>query len=159
MSPVSPIWPAPAPLACSFYNFGGTKGHVEMMRKEFVDRRGWLDDTQFTEVYRYANAIPGPTGMQMVATLGTLWLGTYLGGILMLFFFMLPGCLSVYFVARFVESVGQNDFFSFNTQWFTEFGPQIPTDEKASTFSQAVVGAVAAAPAYALLYSFAHAQN
>ncbi|CAI7836576.1 unnamed protein product, partial [Closterium sp. NIES-53] len=38
-----------------FYNFGGTKGHVEMMRKEFVDRRGWLDDTQFTEVYRYAN--------------------------------------------------------------------------------------------------------
>ncbi|CAI5525756.1 unnamed protein product [Closterium sp. Naga37s-1] len=129
------------------------------MRKEFVDRRGWLDDSQFTEVYRYANAIPGPTGMQMVATLGTLWLGTYLGGILMLFFYMLPGCLSVYFVARFVEGVGQNDFFSFNTQWFTEFGPQIPSDEKASTFSQAVVGAVAAAPAYALLYSFAHAQN
>ncbi|CAI5957049.1 unnamed protein product [Closterium sp. NIES-64] len=142
-----------------FYNFGGTKGHVEMMRKEFVDRRGWLDDSQFTEVYRYANAIPGPTGMQMVATLGTLWLGTYLGGILMLFFYMLPGCLSVYFVARFVEGVGQNDFFSFNTQWFTEFGPQIPSDEKASTFSQAVVGAVAAAPAYALLYSFAHVQN
>ncbi|CAI5482912.1 unnamed protein product, partial [Closterium sp. Yama58-4] len=72
---------------------------------------------------------------------------------------MLPGCLSVYFLSRFVEGVGQNDFFSFNTQWFTEFGPQIPSDEKASTFSQAVVGAVAAAPAYALLYSFAHAQN
>ncbi|GJP47460.1 hypothetical protein CLOM_g6645 [Closterium sp. NIES-68] len=142
-----------------FYNFGGSKGHIEMMRKEFVDRRGWLDDNQFAEVYRYANAIPGPTGMQMVATLGTLWLGTYLGGILMLFIFMLPGCVSIYFVARFVEVVGQNDFFSFNAQWFTEFGPQIPPDEKAATLSQAVVGVVAAAPAYALLYSFAHAQN
>ncbi|CAI5519393.1 unnamed protein product, partial [Closterium sp. Naga37s-1] len=102
---------------------------------------------------------PGPHGD---ADGGDTWhavVGHVPGGHLNAFLLHAAGMPFCLLCARFVESVGQNDFFSFNTQWFTEFGPQIPYDEKASTFSQAVVGAVAAAPAYALLYSFAHAQN
>jgi chromate transporter len=50
--------------------FGGPAVHVAMMRREVVERRGWLDQDQFAELFAACNLIPGPGSTQMALVLG-----------------------------------------------------------------------------------------
>ena len=50
--------------------FGGPAVHVALMRRELVDRRGWVDEATFRELFAACSVIPGPTSTQLALLLG-----------------------------------------------------------------------------------------
>ncbi|HLW60514.1 MAG TPA: chromate efflux transporter [bacterium] len=74
--------------------FGGPAAHVAMMRREVVDRRGWIGDQEFLDLFGAANLIPGPSSTEMAIFLGYVragWPALILAGTL----FILPAMLMV----------------------------------------------------------------
>ncbi len=69
--------PRPASLAALFRSFlaigmmsfcGGLTGWI---RRELVERRGWLDDTQFLSCYALSQLVPGATNVNLAVLIGT----------------------------------------------------------------------------------------
>jgi len=66
-------------------SFGGPIAHLGYFRREFVERRGWLDAPTFASIVAFCSVLPGPTssqvglliGMQRAGGWGALaaWLG------------------------------------------------------------------------------------
>ncbi|MEZ6036768.1 MAG: chromate efflux transporter [Planctomycetota bacterium] len=50
--------------------FGGPAAHVAMMRREVVERLGWLDERRFLDLLAAANVIPGPTSTELAIHIG-----------------------------------------------------------------------------------------
>jgi len=50
--------------------FGGPASHIAMMRRELVERRGWLSDTEFLDLLGASNVIPGPTSTEVAMYVG-----------------------------------------------------------------------------------------
>ena len=50
--------------------FGGPAAHIAMMRDEVVERRQWLTDAEFLDLYAATNLIPGPNSTEMAIHLG-----------------------------------------------------------------------------------------
>jgi chromate transporter len=50
--------------------FGGPAAHVAMMRQEVVQRRGWLTDQRFVDLFGACNLIPGPSSTELAIMLG-----------------------------------------------------------------------------------------
>jgi len=74
--------------------FGGAAGHVAMMRRELVERRRWLSEQDFLDLFGLMNLIPGPSSTELVIALGYSragWPALILGGGL----FILPAMLMV----------------------------------------------------------------
>ncbi len=74
--------------------FGGPAAHVAIMRHEIVERRKWVSEQEFLDLFGAANLIPGPTSTEMAIFLGYRrvgWMGLVLGGIC----FILPAMLIV----------------------------------------------------------------
>ena len=75
--------------------FGGPAAHVAMMRQELVERRHWLPDQEFLDLFGAANLIPGPSSTELAILLGYRragWRALILAGVL----FILPAMLLVY---------------------------------------------------------------
>lgn len=53
--------------------FGG--GLAAWTRREIVQRRGWLDDTQFLSGYALSQLVPGATNVNLAVFIGTLMRG------------------------------------------------------------------------------------
>ena len=51
-------------------SFGGPAAHLAVMRRELVERRGWLDEARFLDLIGAANLIPGPTSTEVVMHIG-----------------------------------------------------------------------------------------
>lgn len=63
--------------------FGGPAAHIAMLRREVVERRAWLDDTEFLELLGATSALPGPASTQMVIAVGRRragWRGLVVAG-------------------------------------------------------------------------------
>ncbi|HXZ12283.1 MAG TPA: chromate efflux transporter [Candidatus Sulfotelmatobacter sp.] len=74
--------------------FGGAAGHVAMMRRELVERRGWISQQDFLDLFGMMNLIPGPSSTELVIALGYSragWPALILAGGL----FILPAMLMV----------------------------------------------------------------
>ncbi|MDI3299497.1 MAG: chromate efflux transporter [Bacillota bacterium] len=74
--------------------FGGPAAHVALMRQEMVERRRWLGEQDFLDLFGAANLIPGPSSTEMAIFLGYAragWPGLLLAGGL----FILPAMLLV----------------------------------------------------------------
>ncbi|HET9001042.1 MAG TPA: chromate efflux transporter [bacterium] len=74
--------------------FGGPAAHIAMMRLEVVERRRWLSDQEFLDLFAAANLIPGPSSTEMAIFLGYVrvgWPGLILAGAL----FILPAMVMV----------------------------------------------------------------
>ena len=74
--------------------FGGPAAHVAMMRQEVVQRRRWLSDEAFLDLFAAANMIPGPSSTEMAIFLGYVragWPAMILAGGL----FILPAMIIV----------------------------------------------------------------
>jgi chromate transporter len=98
-------------------SFGGPLAHIGYFRREFVKRRGWLDDDAFAQIVAFCSILPGPTSSQVGMIVGTLrggWRGTlvaWLG-------FTLPSALAMGafgFAVRTIESTGSE------AAWFNGF--------------------------------------
>ena len=50
--------------------FGGPAAHVTLMRRMLVQRRHWLDDAQFFELFAACQLIPGPSSTELAVLLG-----------------------------------------------------------------------------------------
>jgi chromate transporter len=89
-------------------SFGGPLAHIGYFRREFVDRRGWLDDDAFAQIVAFCSILPGPTSSQVGMIVGTLrggWRGTLLAWA----GFTLPSALAMGafgFAVRALESTG-----------------------------------------------------
>lgn len=75
--------------------FGGPAAHIAMMRQEFVERRRWLTEQEFLDLFGAANLIPGPSSTELAILLGYRragWRALILAGAL----FILPAMLLVF---------------------------------------------------------------
>ena len=55
--------------------FGGPAAHIALMRREVVERRGWLTDAQLVDLIGVTNLIPGPNSTEMAMHVGRLRAG------------------------------------------------------------------------------------
>ncbi|MHB8575325.1 MAG: chromate efflux transporter [Dehalococcoidia bacterium] len=75
--------------------FGGPAAHVALMRREVVERLGWLPEQEFLDLFGAANLIPGPSSTELAIFLGYRRAGRIalvLAGVL----FILPAMLLVF---------------------------------------------------------------
>jgi chromate transporter len=81
-------------LKLGFLAYGGAAGHVAMMRRELVDRRKWISEQDFLDLFGIMNLIPGPSSTETVIALGYWragWPALILAGVL----FILPAMLMI----------------------------------------------------------------
>ena len=81
-------------LKLGFLAFGGAAGHVAMMRRELVDRRKWISEQDFFDLFGIMNLIPGPSSTETVIALGYWragWPALILAGVLLI----LPAMLMI----------------------------------------------------------------
>jgi chromate transporter len=74
--------------------YGGAAGHIAMMRRELVDRRKWISEQDFLDLFGIMNLIPGPSSTETVIALGYWragWPALILAGVL----FILPAMLMI----------------------------------------------------------------
>jgi chromate transporter len=63
--------------------FGGPVTHVAFMRRELVERRGWLDEKTFLRMFAACNLVPGPSSTELAIFVGYRlagWPGLLLAG-------------------------------------------------------------------------------
>jgi chromate transporter len=81
-------------LKLGLFAFGGAAGQIAMMRRELVERRRWLSEQDFLDLFGIMNLIPGPSSTETVIALGYWragWPALILGGGL----FILPAMLMI----------------------------------------------------------------
>lgn len=74
--------------------FGGPAAHVALMHRELVERKRWLTEQQFVDLWAATNLIPGPNSTEMAIHISAVragWRGLIGGGIA----FILPAALMV----------------------------------------------------------------
>jgi chromate transporter len=79
-------------LRLGFTSFGGPVAHLEYLRREFVERRGWLDAPRFTQLLAICQVLPGPASSQLGFGIGLLR-GGWAGAIAAFAGFTLPSAL------------------------------------------------------------------
>lgn len=79
-------------LKLGLTSFGGPIAHLGYFRREFVERRRWLDDAAFTDLVGLCQFLPGPASSQLGFSIGLLR-GGWLGGLAAWVGFTLPSVL------------------------------------------------------------------
>ncbi len=79
-------------LRLGLTSFGGPIAHLGYFRREFVDRRRWLDAEQFAQLLAISQFLPGPASSQLGFGIGLLRAG-WLGAIAAFTAFTLPSAL------------------------------------------------------------------
>lgn len=94
-------------LVLGCVSFGGPAAHIGYFQKQFVQKRGWLDDTAYARLIALSQFLPGPASSQVGFALGVRRGG--LGGGLAAFLgFTLPSFLLMYTLAS-VHHAGTNE--------------------------------------------------
>ncbi len=69
-----------AALRLGLMSFGGPVAHLGYFRREYVERRGWLDAEAFGDLVALAQVLPGPASSELGIAIGTRRAGI-LGGL------------------------------------------------------------------------------
>ena len=77
-------------LGCT--SFGGPIAHIGYFRREFVERRRWLDDATFSDLFALCQFLPGPASSQVGFSIGLLRAGWW-GGAAAWLGFTLPSAI------------------------------------------------------------------
>jgi chromate transporter len=86
-------------LKLGLTSFGGPIAHIGYFRREFVERRRWLDDEAFTDLIGLCQFLPGPASSQAGFSIGLLRAG-WAGGVAAWCGFTLPSiCVMLAFAA------------------------------------------------------------
>ena len=103
-SPDGPVTPVPrgpalaevlgASLRLGLTSFGGPIAHIGYFRREYVERRHWLDDRRFADLLALCQALPGPASSQLGIAIGTLRAGR-VGGFVSWLGFTLPSAVAL----------------------------------------------------------------
>lgn len=81
-------------LRLGLTSFGGPVAHVGYFRREYVERRGWLDEHAFGDLVALSQALPGPASSQLGIAIGTRRAGL-LGGLAAWLGFTLPSAVAL----------------------------------------------------------------
>ncbi len=79
-------------LRLGLTSFGGPVAHIGYFRKELVERRGWVSESQFTQLFAICQFLPGPASSQLGFTLGLVRAGVP-GALAAFLAFTLPSAL------------------------------------------------------------------
>jgi chromate transport protein ChrA len=77
-----------------FTSFGGPGVHVVVLRRRFVDKLKWVDDTTFVDLFALGNALPGPGSTQLAFSIAVVTHGVA-AGLLGFMLWSLPGALGM----------------------------------------------------------------
>lgn len=92
-------------LKLGLTSFGGPVAHVGYFRREFVERRRWLDEEHFSQLLALCQFLPGPASSQLGFSLGLLRAG-WSGAIVAFIAFTFPSALLLVVFARLSTSLG-----------------------------------------------------
>jgi chromate transporter len=92
-------------LKLGLMSFGGPVAHLGYFRKEFVERRRWLDDAAYADIVALCQFLPGPASSQVAFSLGMRRAGLA-GALLASVAFMLPSAAAMILFAYGVASMG-----------------------------------------------------
>ena len=81
-------------LKLGLTSFGGPVAHLGYFRREFVVRRGWLDERAYAELVALSQFLPGPASSQTGFAIGLMRAG-YLGGLAAWAGFTLPSAVAM----------------------------------------------------------------
>jgi chromate transporter len=87
--------------------FGGPAAHTALMRRAFVERRGWLSEQRFTDLLGVTSLLPGPNSTELAMHIGldrAGRLGLLVAGVA----FILPAALIVLAIAAIYMAVGSS---------------------------------------------------
>jgi chromate transporter len=90
-------------LGCS--SFGGPIAHLGFFRREFVERRRWLEEATYDDLVALCQFLPGPASSQVGFALGLLRAG-YPGGLAAWAGFTLPSAVALGLFAAGAEGLG-----------------------------------------------------
>jgi chromate transporter len=76
-------------------SFGGPVAHIGYFRREFVERRKWLDDAEFARLLALCQFLPGPASSQFGFSMGLLRAG-WLGAVAAFIAFTLPSAVLMF---------------------------------------------------------------
>ncbi|TAK82360.1 MAG: chromate efflux transporter [Betaproteobacteria bacterium] len=76
-------------------SFGGPIAHLAYYRREFVERRKWVDEGDFAQLLALCQFLPGPASSQLGFSLGMLRAG-WLGALAAFLAFTLPSALLLF---------------------------------------------------------------
>jgi chromate transporter len=79
-------------LKLGLTSFGGPIAHLGYFRREYVERRGWLDERTYADLVALCQLLPGPASSQLGIAIGTRRAGLT-GGIAAWLGFTLPSAL------------------------------------------------------------------
>lgn len=82
-------------LKLGLTSFGGPIAHLGYFRREFVERRAWVDERQFAQLLALCQFLPGPASSQLGFSLGLLRAG-WAGAIAAFVAFTLPSALLLF---------------------------------------------------------------
>jgi chromate transporter len=86
-------------LKLGLSSFGGPVAHLGYFRREFVERRRWIDDERFGQLLGLCQFLPGPASSQMGFSLGLLRAG-WAGAMAAFVGFTLPSALLLFALAE-----------------------------------------------------------
>lgn len=86
-------------LKLGLTSFGGPIAHLGYFRREFVERRRWLDEARFAQLLAVCQLLPGPASSQMGFAIGLFRAG-WLGAIAAFVGFTLPSALLMFVFAE-----------------------------------------------------------
>ena len=92
-------------LKLGLISFGGPVAHLGYLRKEFVERRRWLDDAAYGDFVALCQFLPGPASSQAVFALGMQRAG-WLGGLIASICFTLPSAILMILFGYGVTALG-----------------------------------------------------
>ncbi len=93
-------------LKLGLTSFGGPIAHVGYFHREFVQRRGWLDEAHYAQLLAVAQFLPGPASSQVGFSVGLLRAG-WSGGIAAFVAFTLPSALLMFAFANLLPQLDQ----------------------------------------------------
>ena len=82
-------------LKLGLTSFGGPIAHLAYYRREFVERRNWVSDSQYAQLLALCQFLPGPASSQMGFSLGLLRAG-WVGACAAFLAFSLPSALLMF---------------------------------------------------------------
>ena len=87
-------------LRLGLTSFGGPIAHLGYFRREFVERRRWLDEEHFAQLLALCQFLPGPASSQLGFSIGLLRAG-WAGALAAFVAFTLPSALLLFAFAEF----------------------------------------------------------
>ncbi|MBD8897895.1 chromate efflux transporter [Rhodanobacter sp. DHG33] len=97
--PGHPLEVARVFLRLGLMSFGGPIAHIGYFHREFVERRRWVDEQHFGQLFALCQFLPGPASSQLGFSIGLLCAG-WLGALAAFVCFTLPSALLMFAFAE-----------------------------------------------------------